>query len=442
MSVQSAPASDELDSAAEYEHLPVPIAARRSTLSVAAVWVGFPMCIGNAVFGGLIVFNQGLVLGFWAILLGNLLLFGYVGALSWIAGNSGRNFSLQAMSAFGRRGKVVAAGFLASVVIGWFSYQIGLTGTTLHGVFGWSPLWGALLGAVIYTALTVAGIRALSVIGMIGAPLFLVMAAIALYFGLRDGDATLSGVLSYEAHGNALGFLACVGIVIAGFADSGTMTADFTRWAADGRSAVLAAASAFPFANTISFLVGGLVVAVGGVGDPGTEGGAFLGLLTGHGALLTGLAVLFLLTNLGSVASHCLYNGAVGWSGITPLRMRGMALALGGVGTIIALTGVWSRIVDWLMLLGVFVPPIGAVLLADHLLRNRRGYSALVDIRWSAFAAWALGATAAGIAHYRLPGSVDAVVGFVVAFAVLVGVTLAVESRTRTAVVDAAKVPA
>ncbi len=108
------------------------------------------MCLGNAVFGGLIVYSQGMGRGLLAILLGNLLLFGYIGTLSWIGGQSGRNFSLQARRAFGDRGRAVVVGFLATVVIGWFSYQVGLTGTTLEDMYGWSPLWGGLVGGVFF----------------------------------------------------------------------------------------------------------------------------------------------------------------------------------------------------------------------------------------------------------------------------------------------------
>lgn len=416
--------SSSASPAEEYENEAVPTEARRSLLSVSAVWAGFPMCLGNAVFGGLIVYNQGFAKGLWAILLGNLLLFGYVGALSWIAGGNGRNFSLQAEAAFGRRGRAVVVGFLATVVIGWFSYQIGLTGTTLQGVFGWNPVWGALLGAVIYVVITALGIRALSIIGLIGTPLFLVMAGVALYFGLDQGGVSLSQAFSYSGDGHALGFWACVGIVMAGFADSGTMTADFTRWAKDSKSGLLAAAAAFPFANTIAFLIGGLVVAIGGADDPAANGGAFLGLLTGHGALLTGLAVIFVLANLGSVAAHCLYNGAVGWSGITPLRMRTLAVVLGAAGAFVALTGIWSHIVNWLQLLGVIVPPIGAVLIVGNVLAKRAKPLIVAGVQPIAFAAWTIGALAAAVAHYQLPGSVDAVVGFLVAATVQVALTV------------------
>jgi cytosine permease len=41
----------------EYEHEPVPAAARKSLFSVSAVWVGFPMIMTSAVFSGIIVYN-------------------------------------------------------------------------------------------------------------------------------------------------------------------------------------------------------------------------------------------------------------------------------------------------------------------------------------------------------------------------------------------------
>ncbi|WP_405014770.1 purine-cytosine permease family protein [Kitasatospora sp. NBC_01539] len=408
----------------EYEHRPVPPEARRSLLSVAAVWGGFPMCLGNAVFGGLIVYNLGLLRGMLAVLVGNLVLLGYVGTLAHLSGRTGDNFSLQSLTTFGHRGRALVVGFLSTVVIGWFSYQIGLTGSTFHELFGWAPAWGALLGCLLYTAAAVAGIRALSLIGLIGTPLFLVLGAVALYFGTRDG-ASLSTALAYGGEGHALPFWAAGSIVIAGFADSGTMTADFTRWARDGRSAVAATAAAFPFANTAAYLVGGLVVAVGGAADPAHDGGAFLGLLTGHGALLTGVAVLFVLTNLGSVAAHCLYNGAVGWSGVTRARMRTLALVLGAVGLAVALTGVWSSIVEWLSLLGIVVPPIGAVLIADHLMPRWRAAGRPAEaFRVSALAAWGAGAGAAALVHALAPGSVDALVGIAVAGAAYAGLAL------------------
>ncbi len=87
----------------EYENQPVPASARKSLFAVSAVWVGFPMIMTSAVFAGIIVYNLGFVAGMAAILVGDLILMGYVGTLSYLAGRSGKNFALTAADTFGAK---------------------------------------------------------------------------------------------------------------------------------------------------------------------------------------------------------------------------------------------------------------------------------------------------------------------------------------------------
>jgi cytosine permease len=396
----------------EFEHEPVPASHRRSWLSVAAVWFGFPMILTNAVFGGVIVYGLGFARGLLAILLGNLVLMLYVGVLSHLAGSTGRNFALVAKSTFGSRGYAIASGFLSTIVIGWFAFQTGLTGATLHSTLGWNEPATILLAGVLYIAITFVGIRALAAVGAVAAPLFLVLAAVAI--GFVAAGHGLGGVLGYGGHPGAtvLSIGAAVTMTVAGFADSGTMTADFTRWSRSGRHAVGAAFTAFPLANFASMAVGGLIVAAGAASDPDHSGGDFLSILVGHHPLLTALAVVFVFLNLGSVCTHCLYNGAVGWSHITASKMRLLTVVLGVIGVLAAVAGVWTLFADWLNILGVFVPPIGAVLIADQVLLRRRATGRPIGtFRPTAFAAWAVGALVAAVVHFTAPQYAEAVAG-------------------------------
>ncbi|MFD1531557.1 cytosine permease [Pseudonocardia aurantiaca] len=396
----------------EFEHEPVPVSRRRSLGSVSAVWFGFPMIITNAVFGGTIVYGLGFWRGMAAILVGNLVLLAYVGTLSYIAGRTGKNFALTAAETFGRRGATIAAGFLSTVVIGWFAFQTGLTGSTLHASLGWNQTWMILLAGVLYIAITFVGIRALTIIGLIAAPLFVVLAVVALVLAARNGG--LSGITSYSGGGpNATVFSigAAVTIVIAGFADSGTMTADFTRWSRNGREAVIASFTAFPVANLISLLVGGIVVAAAKAVDPATNGGDFLPILTSHGPVLSAIAVVFVFANLGSVCTHCLYNGAVGWSQLTGGKMRVLTVVLGLLGLVAALAGVWSYFSEWLNLLGIFVPPIGAILIVDQVLRRRAEARPVRPWRAAPFVAWAIASIGAYAVHVMVPQLSEAIVG-------------------------------
>ncbi|MFM9370503.1 cytosine permease [Streptomyces sp. Da 82-17] len=419
-STASATAAPELE--AEYEHSPVPPERRKSLPAVSAVWFGFPMILTNAVPGGVVV----AVLGFWrglaAILVANLVMFAYVGLLSHRAGSTGENFALQATRTFGRVGHVVASGFLATVVVGWFAFNTGATGATLHQAFGWHEQLVAAVAGAAFVAVTYLGIRALSWLGAVAAPLFVVVGATAVVLVAREHD--LGAVFAYEgvAGAGAMTFGAAVSLIMATFADSGTMTADFTRWSKDGRQAVLATATAFPLASLVAQLTGGIVVAAGAIASAETVGGNFLPLLTdGHGAFLDALAAVFVLVNLGSVCSHCLYNGALSWSHLTRTKMRVMTLVLGVIGTAAALAGVWNHFLDWLVVLSVFVPPLGGVLIADQVLLRRRAEArATGAVRPTAFAAWGAGALVGGLVHWYAPRFSDAVSGLVVAIAAYV----------------------
>ncbi len=401
----------------EFEHEPVPLSHRHSTRSVSAVWFGFPMILTNALFGGIITWH----LGFWpaliAILLGNLVLFAYVGALSWYAGNSGMNFALQARRTFGSKGYILVSGFLSTVVIGWYAFQTGLTGTVINQTFGWNALAVTAFAMILYTGITFLGVRALSVLGMIAAPLFVVLGMVALWLISKQHD--FSVVTQWKGSASAAGAMSmgtAVTMVVAGFADSGTMTADFTRWSKNGRSAVIAAFSAFPVANVISYLFGVVIVAVGAAVDPLTNGGNFLPTLMGHSAFLSVVACLFVFINLGSVCTHCLYNGAVGFSHLFSSKMRLWTLILGAIGGVLALAGVWSYFLEWLSLLGIVVPPFGAVMIVDLIFMARISEQRPAQrFRGNAFAAWAIGSLCAVIAHVAFPQFGEAVIGLVTA---------------------------
>lgn len=415
----------------EFEHEAVPANRRQKLGSVAAIWFGFPMILTNAVFGGIITYN----LGFWsalgALVCGNVVLAAYVGALSAIAGRTGLNFAMQARRTFGTKGFAAASGFLATVVVGWYAFQTGLTGATLHDSFGWNTTLLICIAGVLYTAVTFIGVRALTVIGLIAAPLYVVLGLVAVAIIAKTHD--LGAVTQFAGHAGGMGFAGAVTLVIATFADSGTMTADFTRWSRSGREAVLAALTAFPVANLVSQVFGVVVVAAGAATAPATDGGNFLSLMTGHGVLLNALAVAFVFVNLGSVCTHCLYNGAVGWSHLAGSQMRRLTIALGVIGGILAVAWIWSYFLSWLNLLGIFVPPIGAVIITDQLLLGGIDKPAIdVAYRIPAFVAWGVGAAAAMLVHLGVPGPGEAITGMLVG-----GAVYAIIGRVRIAGVAA-----
>jgi len=98
----------------EYEHKPVPPQARRSLFSVTMVWIGFPMIITGAMTGSVLVLGMGFQRALIAMIIGNLIMFAYVGALGALGTKKGMNFALIASIVFGRKGYVFSSGLLST----------------------------------------------------------------------------------------------------------------------------------------------------------------------------------------------------------------------------------------------------------------------------------------------------------------------------------------
>ncbi len=418
----------------EYEHEPVPASARRSLFSVTLVWAGFPMIITGAMTGSILVLGMGFARALTAMIIGNLIMLGYVGALGVLGTRRGVNFALLASVVFGRKGYVLASGLLSTLLLGWYAVQTGITGALVSGTYGLSYVLMTVIAGLLYIGITFVGVRGLHYIGLVSIPLFLVL-------GLWVAADAASGsnwaaIMAYPGNNGAASMSMGVGltVVMALFIDAGTVTADFNRWAQTTRDSLLATFSAFPFANMVAMLVGGVMTAALAVPNANPFGADNMFGYMNHLGMgwLSVLAFGFLYLNLGSVCSHCLYNSATGWSRIVGTHMRVAALALGLIGIVIAAGNVWSFFIQWLSLLGVVVPPIGAIILVDQYV-TRPGAKVDADYRKTAFVAWAIGSAVAFVVEEGAPQFSTALCSMIVG-----GVAYWVLSMVGRSVVQAA----
>jgi cytosine permease len=400
----------------EYEHEPVPMTARRSAFSVMMVWIGFPMIITGAMTGSLLVLGMGFKNALVAMIIGNILMFAYVGALGLLGTKRGMNFALLASIVFGKNGYVLASSLLSTLLLGWYAVQTGITGALISSTYGLNYVAMTVLAGILYIAITFVGVKGLHWIGLASVPLFVVLGLWVA--GNAASTTAASAIFSYPGNNGIATMSMGVGltVVLALFIDAGTVTADFNRWAPSPGSSLFATFSAFPFANLVAMLVGGVMTAALAVPNAnpfGTDN--MFGYMNGKQLTwLSILAFVFLYANLGSVCSHCLYNAATGWSRILGTNMRVMAVALGAIGIIVAAGNVWTFFIQWLSLLGILVPPIGAIILIDqYVLRPDAGIGA--NWRPAPFFAWGIGSACAFVVENYMPGLSTAISAAVVA---------------------------
>jgi cytosine permease len=415
---------------AEYEHTPVPYSGRLSLFSNVMVWIGFPMIITGAMTGSILVLGMGFKNALTAMIVGNIIMFGYVGLLGLIGTRTGKNFALIATGVFGSKGYVFASGLLSTLLLGWYAVQTGITGALISSTYSMNYVAMTTVAGLLYICITFIGVRGLHYIGMISVPLFVVLGLWVLFDSA--GHAGWDKVWAYAGNKGVATMSMGVGltIVLTLFVDAGTVTADFNRWAKTPSDSLIATFSAFPFANLVAMLVGGVMTAALAVPDANPFGADnMFGYMNGKQiAWLTLLAFLFLYCNLGSVCSHCLYNSATGWSRILNGHMRMLAIVLGAIGIIVAATNIWQYFIQWLTILGVLVPPIGAITLVDQYLL-RRDLSDVADWRPTAFVAWVAGSLVALIVEFNAPYLSTAISSFLVAAVVYYVVSAARATR-------------
>jgi cytosine permease len=388
----------------EYEHQPVPMKARRSAFSVTMVWLGFPMIITGAMTGSILVLGMGFSRALTAMVIGNVIMFAYVGLLGLIGTKRGMNFALIASIVFGKRGYVLASGLLSTLLLGWYAVQTGITGALVSSTYGLNYVAMTVIAGLLYIGITFVGVKGLHYIGLLSVPLFVVLGV----FVALDAASTTTATKIFDYAGNngvaTMSMGVGLTVVIALFIDAGTVTADFNRWARTPTASLVSTFSAFPFANIIAMLVGGVMTAALAVPNANPFGADnMFGYMNGkQTAWLSVLAFLFLYVNLGSVCSHCLYNAATGWSRIVGNHMRVMAIILGAIGIVVAAGNVWAFFIQWLSLLGILVPPIGAIILVDqYVIRPDSQIEA--DWRAEAFVAWAIGSACAFVVEEWMP---------------------------------------
>jgi cytosine permease len=398
----------------EYEHKAVPAGARRSLFSVTMVWIGFPMIITGAMTGSLLVIGMGFTRAVAAMIIGNMLMFAYVGSLGVLGTRKGLNFGLLASIVFGRRGYVVASGLLSTLLLGWYAVQTGITGNLISSTYHLNYVVMTIVAGLLYIAITFIGVKGLHWIGLISVPLFVLLGGWVAFDAASA--STWHAIFAYPGSATApMSFGAGLTVVLALFIDAGTVTADFNRWAKDSKSSLLATFSAFPFANVVAMLVGGIMTAALAKPNPNPFGvDNMFGYMNGKQiAWLSILAFLFLYLNLGAVCSHCLYNAATGWSRILRNHMRVLAIVLGAIGIAAAAGNVWAFFIQWLSLLGIIVPPIGAIILVDQYLL-RRDAEITHDWRPPAFVSWAVGSVVAFLVEKFAPQLSTAIAAAVV----------------------------
>ncbi|MEM8492414.1 MAG: cytosine permease [Pseudomonadota bacterium] len=272
---------------------------------------------------------------------------------------------------FGFAGAKFINAVLGIFLLGWYAVTAELFGRTLFLaandllVSNWPEWVYTVLSSLVVTVTTVYGFRAIDRLALLAVPCLLLAVLAVVILSLRD---TGLGDLLQLAGDGSLDLATAVSAVIGAAIVGVVLTPDLTRYARTTGDCVVASFLGQGGGMCIAYLAGMIPVLVWNELEPM----AYM-LLLGFGGFA--LAVLVFATWTTNVIN--LYSTALAArASLEAGSYRLMVFLLGVLGTGAALIGISDQLIDFLVVMGLVVPPIAGVYLTDFFIFKRRDFSA------------------------------------------------------------------
>lgn len=379
----------------------IPLSERKSILNVALVAAGFCIAMSGLFTGAALASGLTLQEAIISALVGNAILSFYGGALGAAGAGEGLSSSRLAIYSFGNQGFKIVSLILAITMAGWFSVQSNFFGQTINAMFpnagfitqpNFAGFWGGML--MLLTAYF--GYKGLSTLSNIAVPLISITAIIGVVVAIRSAGGWSHVMNIIPEGGTTIG--AGIVMVVGSFAAGASAQADITRYSKDAKAAWIATIFGYIIANTFIIMAGYLTSLTTGIADLPK---AMLRLGMGFPALLV------LILAQWTTNDNNLYTSSLGLSNIFTVKKSTITLIIGIVGSILGGLGVAKYFVSWLSILGIGVPPMAGVIIADYYIVRKKNYSTMDENQLS---------------NWNINAIISWLIGSIVGFTVKVGI--------------------
>jgi len=378
MSVQENIATAGRDSRAsleDYAIQPVPQAHRKSLLNVAFTSCGWIISLSTIFVGGSLAAGMSFGKAIAAGLIGMLILAVYGFFQGWMGAKHGVATAVLARQAFGRVGSGLF-GILLSLTmgIGWFGWQVAFFGSTIEQMFPghWfsDPNAAIVWGGILMISTAFIGYKGITYLSFIAVPLVVLLSIWGIVVA-ADESGGLGNLFSMQPTGTSLSLFAGITLVVGNAALGAVVFPDVSRYGRTPLAGGLGAAS--------GYFIGGIFSVIAGAAMTFAAQLPELGSTPNIPAVMAKLgmgffAFLILVFAQWSNNDNNLYTGALGLRNVVKLPKFVLVLIMGALGILIALTGYQDHFVPFLNFLGVYVPPIAGVMIADHWIVRRHSY--------------------------------------------------------------------
>ncbi|OGB70247.1 MAG: cytosine permease [Burkholderiales bacterium RIFOXYC12_FULL_65_23] len=385
----------------DYPLSEVPTGARKGLLSTSILLFGFTFFTATMFAGG----KMGMAFDFktliWASIAGNLLLGLYAAVLGYIACHSGLNSVLMGRFCFGETGSKLSDFLLGFTQIGWYAWGTATIALVLVKMLqlpqGWTVPLMVLFG-MGFSLTAFIGYKGLDLLSRVAVPAMLALLLWSIWLATRDAGG-LDGLLAIQPK-ESMSWNMAITLVFGTFVSGATQATNWTRFARDGKTAVLS--------SLVGFFIGnGLMIMVGAYGAMVYQQPDIVEVMVLQGLSIAAVVMLFL--NIWTTQDNTIYNFAAAGCNMIRQDRRGTITLIGaGVGTLLAIGGMSDLLIPFLILLGSIIPPIGGVIVADFFYGHKGRYprlstAELPRFNWVGLSAYSIGALCAYFSPWVAP---------------------------------------
>jgi cytosine permease len=304
---------------------------------------------------------------FWSLTLGSVIL-ELVAIFAGIAGvREGLSTSVLARwTGFGRSGSALIGLVVATSLIGWFGIQNAIFAEGLHALVDGVPVWlWSIVTGLVVTALVVFGFRWMAWIAYVTVPAFLLLAGWSIVGELSEHS--LGDLLGTAGFGEPMSIATGATIVAGSYIAGAVLTPDMTRFNRTSGDVVKQTVVSITLGQYVLGLVGVVLAYAIRSAD----------VVTIFAATSGTVGIIILVSATVKINDWNLYSSSLGFvntlSAVFGLRVNRVVatIAIGVLGTVLSALGILDRFADFLTVLGVALPPIAGIMVAEYFLVRR-----------------------------------------------------------------------
>lgn len=378
----------------DYSQQPVPNDLTVSSSHIALVIIGGTIAIPGFLMAAQLGTSLGFTSAIMAFICGAIILSLMITCTSWVGSVTRLSASKLTENAFGLQGAKYINGVMAITLAGWYGVNCKMFGDaadivlTSIGIELPTQLY-MIVGSLLMLWVSLNGFKGIDKLALWLVPLMIFFIIYAAAISLNSTSVNLL----WETKQN-VSFTSGISAVIGGYIVGVVIQPDYSRFAKSVKGAAMGAGLALLIIYPIVLILTAIPAII-------TEQADLILIMIGIG--IGGPAFFLLLLSSWSSNVLSLYSSSLNINTIFPrFSLRNITLFIGAIGTLLAFTDVQKYFIDFLIFLGVAIPPVGAIYCLNFWLNNGlvSADNSMSKNHWSAIYSWLLG-TVIGLISYN-----------------------------------------